>query len=47
VAGPDDPDRAGHLVANYNLADGRIWVLVPVWMVFAPAALHRLQTGRS
>ena len=56
VAGPDDPDRAGHrwhraaltvlfefglghyvlrslwseLLANYNLADGRIWVLVPV-----------------
>ena len=35
------------LLANYNLADGRIWVLVPVWMVFAPAALHRLQTSRS
>jgi hypothetical protein len=35
------------LVANYNLADGRIWVLVPVWMVFAPAALHRLRTSRS
>ena len=35
------------LLANYNLADGRIWVLVPVWMAFAPAALHRLQTGRS
>jgi hypothetical protein len=35
------------LLANYNLADGRVWVLVPVWMVFAPAALHRLQTSRS
>ena len=32
------------LVANYNLAGGRSWVLVPVWMVVAPAAVHRLRT---
>jgi hypothetical protein len=40
VLGSPWPD----LVANYNLADGRIWVLVPVWMVVAPAAVHRLRT---
>jgi hypothetical protein len=35
------------LLANYNLADGRIWVLVPVWMGLGPAALQRLRTIRS
>jgi hypothetical protein len=35
------------LLANYNLANGRIWVLVPLAMAFGPAALHRLRlTGR-
>jgi hypothetical protein len=32
------------LLANYNLAHGRIWVLVPLWMGFGPATLHRLRT---
>ena len=32
------------LLGNYNLADGRIWVLVPLWMGFGPATLHRLRT---
>ena len=31
------------LLANYNLADGRIWVLVPVWMGVGPATLQRLR----
>ena len=31
------------LLANYNLADGRIWVLVPLWMGFGPATLQRLR----
>jgi hypothetical protein len=35
------------LLANYDLADGRIWVLVPVWMALEPAVLQRLRTIRS
>ena len=35
------------LLANYNLAHGRIWVLVPLWMALGPAAVHRLRTIRS
>jgi hypothetical protein len=31
------------LLANYNLAAGRIWVLVPVWMGLGPDALQRLR----
>jgi hypothetical protein len=33
------------LLANYNLARGRIWVLVPLWMAFGPTALHRRRTA--
>jgi hypothetical protein len=40
VLGSPWPD----LLANYNLADGRIWVLVPVWMGVGPATLQRLRT---
>jgi hypothetical protein len=35
------------LFANYNLAAGRIWVLVPVWMALEPAVLQRLRAIRS
>jgi hypothetical protein len=35
------------LFANYNLAAGRIWVLVPVWMALEPAVLQRLRANRS
>ena len=35
------------LFANYNLAAGRIWVLVPVWMALEPAVLQRLRAVRS
>jgi hypothetical protein len=35
------------LLTNYNLAAGRIWVLVPVWMALEPAVLQRLRAGRS
>jgi hypothetical protein len=31
------------LLAAYNLATGRVWVLVPLWMAFGPAAVHRLR----
>ena len=40
VLGSPWPD----LLANYNLAAGRIWVLVPVWMGVGPATLQRLRT---
>ena len=30
-------DRVGALAA------GRVWVLVPLWMAFGPAAAHRLR----
>jgi hypothetical protein len=29
------------LLANYNLAAGRMWVLVPLWMAAGPPAVHR------
>jgi len=35
------------LSANYNLAAGRVWVLVPVWMALEPAVLQRLRAIRS
>src|SRR4029453_7924286 len=31
------------LLANYNLAAGRIWVLVPMWMRLGPAGLEGLR----
>ena len=40
VLGSSWPD----LLANYKLADGHIWVLVPLWMGFGPATLQRLRT---
>ena len=35
------------LLGNYDLATGRIWILVPVWMAFGPATLRRLRTMGS
>ncbi|MBI5645445.1 MAG: hypothetical protein HY962_00820 [Ignavibacteriae bacterium] len=32
-----------HLLFEYNLAAGRIWVLVPLWMLFAPPIMRRLR----
>ena len=34
------------LLAAYNLAAGRVWVLVPLWMAFGPAAVHQLRIRR-
>lgn len=33
------------LVANYNLMDGRLWVLVPASMVILPEVARRLDKG--
>jgi apolipoprotein N-acyltransferase len=38
---------AGHpwsdLVADYDLASGRLWVLIPAWTALAPYLLYRLR----
>jgi hypothetical protein len=31
------------LLANYRVSEGRIWVLVPVWVGIAPLLYYRLQ----
>lgn len=33
------------LLADYNVLDGRVWVLVPLWTLVAPALVHRLQSA--
>lgn len=35
------------LLANYNLAAGRMWVLVPLWMAAGPPAVLRVGTRRG
>lgn len=41
---------AGHswteLLANYDLASGRLWVLLLAWIGVAPALFQRLYSGR-
>ena len=32
-----------HLLFEYNLAAGRIWILVPIWVFFAPPLIRRLR----
>ncbi|WP_323001420.1 hypothetical protein [Denitromonas sp.] len=38
---------AGHswaaLIDNYNLATGRLWPLIPLWVAVAPPLVHRLR----
>jgi hypothetical protein len=34
------------LLEAYNLADGRVWVLVPLWTLIAPATMRALQQPR-
>jgi hypothetical protein len=34
------------LLADYNVAAGRIWILVPIWVVVAPEVIRRLQARR-
>ncbi|TVO67870.1 hypothetical protein [Denitromonas ohlonensis] len=42
---------AGHswsaLLANYNLAAGRLWPLIPLWVAIAPPLVHRLRSPYS
>ncbi len=35
------------LLRDYNLAAGRLWVLVLLWITFAPLAVHRLRQTRT
>ena len=34
------------LLEAYNLADGRVWVLVPIWTMIAPTIMRALQQPR-
>ena len=34
------------LLEAYNVADGRVWVLVPIWTMIAPAIMRALQQPR-
>jgi hypothetical protein len=34
------------MLADYDLTRGRIWVLVPLWLLVAPAVLRRLRHPR-
>lgn len=34
------------LLANYDVLDGRVWVLVPFWLALAPVLFHRLASRR-
>lgn len=35
------------MLADYDLSRGRIWVLVPMWLLVGPAVVRRLQSERS
>jgi hypothetical protein len=37
----------GELVADYDLLRGRLWVFVPLTMMYAPAAVARFPRGRG
>jgi len=40
-------DRSwGELLHEYNLLDGRIWILVPLWVAAAPYVFYRLRQPR-
>lgn len=40
-------DSLADLMHNYNFAAGRVWALVPLWMLIGPYALRRLEAGTS
>lgn len=35
------------LLANYDLADGRLWPLIPLWLAIAPPLFYRLRAPYS
>ncbi|MCZ4304868.1 hypothetical protein O4G98_08975 [Zoogloeaceae bacterium G21618-S1] len=35
------------LIDNYNLAAGRLWPLIPLWVAIAPPLVHRLRSPYS
>ena len=37
----------GELLGAYNVANGRVWVLVPLWTLVAPAVMRSTQRPRS
>lgn len=32
------------LLADYNLSDGRLWILVPLWLLIAPSIFYKFKT---
>jgi hypothetical protein len=42
---------AGHpwpeLLANYDIANGRLWPLIPLWVAFGPYVLYRFFSKRG
>ena len=34
------------LLADYNLLEGRVWLLVPLWLLVAPALVRRAVRAR-
>jgi hypothetical protein len=34
------------IFADYDVTRGRIWILVPLWTLTAPAVIHRIQEDR-
>lgn len=40
-------DSWSELFANYDLADGQMWVLVPLWMGLGPAIIRSLRVRRG
>ncbi len=32
-----------HLLFEYNIAAGRIWILIPLWVLTAPPLMHRMR----
>ena len=35
------------MLADYDITNGRIWILVPIWTALVPTVVRRLQTRRA
>ena len=35
------------MLADYDITNGRIWILVPIWTALVPAVVRRLQARRA
>lgn len=32
-----------HLLSEYNILEGRVWILIPVWITIAPYFFYRIK----